>query len=457
MLGVEKAHAAPLPLTESTFTEIIQEAKVIAAANKAETPAEKDMLFKSPDLVRTGQASRVELTAKDSTITRIGANTVFTFAQGGRDIQLHEGSVLFHSPKGAGGGAIKNRGTSAAVLGTTEIATVLPDRSFKVMDLEGSVKVTLRNGRTIVLRPGQMVTVSPDGTGMGAVESFDLAAAAGSLELVAGFSNSLSSLPLIQEAAQLQSQQIAEGRLGNLASLESAGFGLEVKGEQSLVPSPGSWTESFNAMAAHRGNRGAPPVIPPPPGPPGAVSNLGQPASGAGYDVHGAKCVGMSFRVGNDFSSWTLDGLELRLSAKGNTANDLAIRLHADSAGMIGATLGSFHGLDPRGLALNYTFTPDAALTLTAGSTYWITATSPSTGYSWSSTASSILESGLAGWSIGDGMAFGNIPGVDCGPNAALPPAMFAVHATGLPALPEPATALTLLITFAGFGLARRR
>ncbi len=430
---------------------------MIAAVNKAETTAEKNMLFKSPDLVRTGQASRVELTAKDSTITRIGANTVFTFAQGGRDIQLHEGSVLFHSPKGAGGGAIKNRGTSAAVLGTTEIATVLPDRSFKVMDLEGAVKVTLRNGRSIVLAPGQMVTVSPDGTGMGAVESFDLAAAAASLELIAGFANPLSSLPLIQEAAQAQRQQISEGRLSNLASLESAGSGLEVKGDESLVPSPGSWSQSFSAMAAHRGARGAPPVIPPPPGPPGVVSNLGQPASGGGYDVNGAKCVGMSFKVGNDFSSWTLDGLELRLSTMGNTANDLTVRLHADAAGMIGATLGSFHGLDPRGLALNYTFTPDAALTLTAGSTYWITATSPSTGYSWSSTSASIVESGLAGWSIGDGMAFGNIPGIDCGPNAALPPAMFAVHATGLPALPEPASALILVLALAAFGLARRR
>ena len=117
LLAGGPAWGAPIPLTESTFTEIIQEAKVVAATTKAETPAETNMLFKAPDLVRTGQASRVELTAKDQTITRIGANTVFTFAQGGRDIQLHEGSVLFHSPKGAGGGAIRNRGTSAAVLG----------------------------------------------------------------------------------------------------------------------------------------------------------------------------------------------------------------------------------------------------------------------------------------------------------------------------------------------------
>ena len=59
LLAGGPAWGAPIPLTESTFTEIIQEAKVVAATTKAETPAETNMLFKAPDLVRTGQASRV--------------------------------------------------------------------------------------------------------------------------------------------------------------------------------------------------------------------------------------------------------------------------------------------------------------------------------------------------------------------------------------------------------------
>ena len=97
---------AATSLTESTFTEIIREANVVAAADKSVAPAKTNEVFRVPDLVRTGSASRLEMTAPDQTITRVGANTVFTFAPEGRDIVLERGSVLFHPPEGGGGGAI---------------------------------------------------------------------------------------------------------------------------------------------------------------------------------------------------------------------------------------------------------------------------------------------------------------------------------------------------------------
>ncbi len=220
---------AALPLTESTFTEIIQEVNVVQATSKSVTPARAHDLFKSPDLVRTGQASRVELTAKDLTITRIGENTTFSYAQSGREIELKQGSVLFHAPAGIGGGAIKNRGSSAAVLGTTEIGAVLPDGSFKVLCLEGTVTVTLANGKSVKLKPGQFVTVSPDGNQLSETMDFNLGQLADRLQLVVGFSQALSAWHLIEMAVHDQNQQIAAGKLPNLVSLNVASFGLDIR------------------------------------------------------------------------------------------------------------------------------------------------------------------------------------------------------------------------------------
>lgn len=220
---------ASLPLTESAFTEIIHEANVVTASNKTGTPARTNALFKAPDLVRTGQESRVELTAKDQTITRVGASTTFTFAKGGRDILLKQGGVLFHAPAGAGGGAIKYHGSSAAVLGTTVIGEVLPDRRFKVLDLEGRVKVILASGEFVTLKPGQMMIVSANGGALGETMDFNLGDLMVRLQLVVGFSHPLSSMPLIEAAIREQNQQIALGNLQQIATLQVVSFGLDMR------------------------------------------------------------------------------------------------------------------------------------------------------------------------------------------------------------------------------------
>jgi hypothetical protein len=225
---------AEVPLTESTFTEIIRSANVVNAADKSTTPARTNEVFKVPDLVRTGIASRIEMTAPDQTVTRVGANTVFTFAPGGRDILLERGSVLFHPPAGVGGGAVKFHGTAAAVLGTTEICTIEPDGSFKILDLEGKVKVTLKNNATVELKPGQMVIVPPDGDSFGPVLNFNLGRLLPHLLLVTGFSDPLSSLPLIQAAIQLQDQEIAGGQLDNFAPLLVVEYGLDLTPDSAL-------------------------------------------------------------------------------------------------------------------------------------------------------------------------------------------------------------------------------
>jgi hypothetical protein len=203
-------HAAPL--TESTVTEIIREVNVLPPGAATPAAAKLNALVRAPERVRTGAESRTELTAPDRTITRIGANTVFSFETRGRVINLERGSILFHSPKGAGGGTIKSGGASAAILGTTLIVAATADNGFKVIVLEGRGRVTLPNGSRATLDAGQMVFVLPAGAGFSPVLDINLGRlVAGSL-LVKGFSQELPSIERINTAVKKQSARIEKGR-----------------------------------------------------------------------------------------------------------------------------------------------------------------------------------------------------------------------------------------------------
>src|SRR5947208_4544400 len=48
--------------------------------------------------VRTGVESRAELTFTDLTITRLGANTIFSLTAGAREIDLANGTILVQVP-----------------------------------------------------------------------------------------------------------------------------------------------------------------------------------------------------------------------------------------------------------------------------------------------------------------------------------------------------------------------
>ena len=206
-------HAAPL--TESTFTEVINQVMVVAGPDKSATPAHTNELFKAPDRLRTGAASRAELTAPDHTITRVGANTVFSFEAVGRNLDLEQGSVLFHSPKGQGGGTIKSAGVAAAVLGTTLIVSATADGGLKTILLEGKGRVTLPNGKSVKLKAGQLVYVLPGGKTFSPVLDINLENLVEHSLLVQGFADKLPSLPLIEQAIARQNSELAAGNLAD--------------------------------------------------------------------------------------------------------------------------------------------------------------------------------------------------------------------------------------------------
>jgi FecR protein len=118
-------------------------------------------LVKRDTALKTGGNSRAELQFPDLTITRVGSNALFRFVAGTREIVLDGGTMLFSSPKGAGGGKVQAGAITAAVTGSDFL--ISNAGRVKVICLSHKVLVYFTANPKIraVLLPGQMLDIVP--------------------------------------------------------------------------------------------------------------------------------------------------------------------------------------------------------------------------------------------------------------------------------------------------------
>ena len=208
-----------MDLKQSKLSQVVNDVQIISAADQKEKSAAVNDVFSMPDILRTGTASRAELIAEDETVTRVGANTIFSFDPANRTINLKQGSLLFHSPHGKGGGTIHTGSATASVLGTTLIVTTTPDGGMKVLDLEGSVEVNFLNKLKQKLSAGQMTFILPGGKQLAPVVVFRLDELIKNSLLVGGFGHPLASLPLILRQVEQQLKLIKSGHAADTGLL----------------------------------------------------------------------------------------------------------------------------------------------------------------------------------------------------------------------------------------------
>ena len=203
------------PLTSAEVTKVINRVSVIDPA-KGTHPAGVRDVIKDNLALQTGARSRSELLFQDNTLTRIGAETFFSFKTGTRDMTLEKGSMLLQVPKGLGGATIHTAAVTAAITGTTIMMEYSPGQYLKVLVLEGSLRLS-RNGSfgdSLVLHPGKMVIMRPDAKKIPEPIDIDLAEIVKTSTLV-NFPSSevLPSMPLIQAAISDQAKAVAKGTL----------------------------------------------------------------------------------------------------------------------------------------------------------------------------------------------------------------------------------------------------
>ena len=194
-------------LQEARVTQVVNDVKLLLE-QAAPRPAAISDLVRHGSAVRTGTQSRSELTFADLTITRLGANTIFSFKEGTREMNLIDGAILFQVPKGSGGATIRTVGVTAAITGTTGIGefhpatTSHPQPVSKWLCLEGTFHLYLPNGQSVELGPGKMVTA--DGKSFSKVMTFDIAKLVSTSLFFTGFDQPLASMSLIMLESQNQ-------------------------------------------------------------------------------------------------------------------------------------------------------------------------------------------------------------------------------------------------------------
>ena len=188
---------------EAKVTQIIHEVKLLPEKAAAREASLNDKVSEDTG-VRTGGDSRSELTFPDLTITRLGANTIFSFQKSGRTANVDSGSILLRVPKDSGGGTIRSSAVTVAITGTTVIFEGGSRSSRnKLYALEGSARVALKkkpsDWRKVLA--GQMLDVPPGATTLPMPQNFDVNQLMRTHPLITDF-KPLPSAPLIMAVAQ---------------------------------------------------------------------------------------------------------------------------------------------------------------------------------------------------------------------------------------------------------------
>lgn len=187
---------------EARVTQIIREVKLVPSDAAAREAALNDKVSEETG-VRTGGDSRSELTFPDLTITRLGANTNFSFNKSGRTANVDSGSILLRVPKDSGGGTIRSSAVTVAVTGTTVIFEGSRGGRNKLYTLEGSSRVALKSKPSDWRKvpAGQLLDVPPGATTLPQPVNFDVNQLMHSHPLITDF-KPLPSAPLIMAVAQ---------------------------------------------------------------------------------------------------------------------------------------------------------------------------------------------------------------------------------------------------------------
>jgi hypothetical protein len=156
-LGAAKADS----LQQASVTEAVNTVSYQSSASAPQKTAGVGTTIYPDNIVRTGVKSRAELQFNDKTITRIGANSAFSFDADKQAMNLQQGSALFSKPKDNSTFEITTPSATCSISGTTGFLEVKPGKdpthsSFIFGLIEGHTTITA-GGKSYNVGAGQLL------------------------------------------------------------------------------------------------------------------------------------------------------------------------------------------------------------------------------------------------------------------------------------------------------------
>lgn len=202
MFGAERKQAQ--------VTEVIRDVRLMSGQT-ASRPAVVNDSVTEGNAVRTGNDSRAELTFNDQTLTRLGANTVFSFGGAAHTYNLGSGAILMTAPRETGTVKISSGVATCAVSGFTGIVESHNKFWNKILIIEGDGDVWLKKNPSDHrhMHSRQMLVFPPNANVLPQPQEFDVCKVINNGFLITGFTHKLPSWPLL--LAECDRQRTAPG------------------------------------------------------------------------------------------------------------------------------------------------------------------------------------------------------------------------------------------------------
>jgi hypothetical protein len=201
-------------LQAAHVTQIINDVKLVPGRAAARAAVVNDSVSTGM-AVRTGVDSRTELTFTDLTITRLGANTLFSFNERARQIQLGAGAVLVQVPRDGAEVKVSTAAVTAAITGGTALFESHKGLPTKLLMMEGIGRFypTGHPEDAEIVHGGEMAMMTPDGK-ITRPTKFNAALVYKTSKLITSFPT-LPNADLIMGVINEQQAELAQGPSGS--------------------------------------------------------------------------------------------------------------------------------------------------------------------------------------------------------------------------------------------------